>query len=397
LFVIALLITSSSCSVQKRVHRKGWFIQWHGIKSAKEKSVSEEESKTNGFVVSTEKVTKPNATSVSDQQSTTKDSENIQEVATPSSKSNSEFTPAIEQNVTFDSTTASNETVENDRKDEKLPQKIVLLTMAVNSLSMFFVILNLGFIPILIPIGLSIIIALFTYASITDDLNKNGSISPKRKLWTMLAFIVSAWGLFCLIIFTNLNPVVSTAIIGYSLFILLVLFSRKKLARKNSQPLQSTNDIPQPTDDTDISMNDEEELQNSTQEKSVTPLRISRAFPKLSGAIGLFLILGTLLLIFMLVIGSILASFGTVLPLAVVALLLIPLAFIIAGFGLAVHRGNLYKAYLDDFEKDTANSTSSFKKNEPENRISGAVFSLIFLLFALLLLAVLLLALILLL
>ena len=295
---------------------------------------------------------------------------------------------SIQDNNTLSETLRS--TTEQSTKTTKssdLPQTIALLTMSINLIFIFFIIISLGLIPVLIPIGLSVIMALITFASIDDSKNKTGAVSPKRKLWYMLTGIVGIWSIFLLIVFANLSPVVAVAVIGFSILLLLILIGKGVILKKDSIEEQFDETETQSSEKEDISANEEEDNTMSQQNAiPPKPLRPNQLFPGTTSAMVVFIMLGFIIGLALLAIGAVVSALGGVISGPLFFLLLIPLAFIIIGVSLGIKRSNLYRQYLNDIEKrssDTQNIEEKYSTNTKQ-RVTGAtslVLGLLLLLF----------------
>lgn len=354
LFILLTGLLLASCTVQKRVHRKGWYVQWHFNKTDSGKQSDDaipqgNESKT----VNSEKLNNssidedeaPSNLAIAEENQTQKKTE-IKDSAQENAQNKNEVRPNEETTRTDSSS----------RNKEYIPGIVApIMTAGVSLLAIIFILAYIGSSPILVSLIISLIISLITILLIRENWKKypeaNARTRIRKNIIWMSVLILAALGFSWLLLTPAIPAWITVAVALLMLFVLLIIGSRKqyKKDKLNEQspplPKEKITDIP-------------EKAQSKT--TVVRPLRKSEAFPSLVGGVAIFFVLFIVLGLAILF-GSWIASFlgGFVMgPLFLLALGVLALLFISA-IALLIGLEINYRNYLEDFRQEHYGSTDS--------------------------------------
>lgn len=374
LLLIISLMMISSCTVHKRVHRKGWYVDWNfqkkdGTNSSQKNTLSSTDSKKN------ESLDSEIAVSVESEE------ESQEIISIPFSEEddlNTHGDPnSTESEIDSQSIKANDVPEKSDSETDESNQKniaayISLTTLFLALLAGIIIGISTGFTILLIPFWISAITALLTFLSIKAVWKNKAHFDPKGKtrkllVW-MFALIALVFGITILVLNVQFTTITIAIVMLVAFFVLLVSASRGKAKRDKLEELASPNSEDQaPIKEEETIPKVEESIQT---ERLLSP---SQAFPKLTGGILIYLLLVFLCLLILLIISSISVLANVAIgPLfysvAVIAFLLFVFALIFA-----VKRQNLYTRYKEEhhinspaeptIEKNNSKSINTEKAN----------------------------------
>lgn len=253
LLVIMSLVLFSSCTVQKRVHRKGWYVSWHHTKRSvnSEKSSAEIEKKSE--VVFNQQQT---ASAEIEIEPETFERRIVNDIA------EDRELPTTKDEIPDQ--TENNSKTEDILYEEDYPRPspFAPILAGFGTIGFFFVGLTLGWISILVPIAVSVVIALIAWLGMRYQIKKgNGTKYNKNFLWWMFSCIVAAFALY----FLFFGGVLGAAPIGFLGLGVLVLLSGAFLG-KIKKDQQDKIDAAKPEEPESTSGNSENTA-NKNQEK----------------------------------------------------------------------------------------------------------------------------------
>lgn len=182
LVMITFASTMNSCTVHKRVHRKGWFVQWHHNKSS---GVATQEDHDSAVAQKDIQNDAPQPL-VANKNPETSDGKSI-----PTDEVVVE-TKALEPTNPSEQVSDPIEEEPKDGKvetEEKVWHSTLPISIALVGAISFAVVLSIfGLIFILVPIALTTLIGLGTFMEIREIKFKQEDKSPKRQIWIMTAF-----------------------------------------------------------------------------------------------------------------------------------------------------------------------------------------------------------------
>lgn len=355
-FILIVLCVQmmSSCTIQKRVHRKGWFVQWHHQK--KESGTAKTETTQSENTPITTDSNKKTSKTTTESTDLKKDDLEKDDVSVNSDEKSKSESLDSQKNKTI-SEEISEESIKSER-EKKGELVIPFAVIAAAVISAGVVIALLGASPFLVPIILSIISAFNAIVSIKRLLNEKDEIvrtkSIRKQLIEMFVTIVLAFGITTLLVLTDLPAIINVVVLFVSLFALLIVASRKqsKLDKKEAKehPVQEK-----------AAPEKNENVSTKDQEQSPQQLSIGKAFPNLSGSIFFCTYLTFILLIVLVIAYSLITPIGGVFSPYIYLIILLPIFTFLLAIMLGVKRQRLYKAYKMKF--DSIDS----KKNETTN------------------------------
>ncbi len=360
LICVALIWFAQSCTIQKRVHRKGWFIQWHHHKSTS--SATETDQVTTGF----------------DQE---KKADNVSEItkAVPASipegqivafnETDQEEAVDTPQKIIADTTSqAISEPTKNTQSEVKKWHVAVPVSVVVSGLiALTLVSIISGAISILIPIGLTAFVGIIALVSIKEFTYKRTGLPPRKRIWHMLFFIGIIWVATLLFYFAPWNVFYSAGIMILLSLVIISYFSTKYNKEKEQQPKKESVEPPKPEPN-------EPEEKASEREESVPratyyypPLRIGQVYPGLTMGMVLCISLALLSGGTMFLIWSFISLLGGTATGSILYIALIPLSLLILGIGLGAIRSKRYGLYLNDYYSVKNTDSQSNKPSTQEN------------------------------
>ncbi|XOV66893.1 MAG: hypothetical protein ACFHU9_14800 [Fluviicola sp.] len=271
----------------------------------------------------------------------------------------------------------------------------VPLTVAGLGIIAFFIIaLTSGYIPLLIPIGLTILAALITYLVIQEGKKKRDAAHPRQQLLNFALVVAVIWITASILIFTSINPIYTITVFLFLFFgVFIVIANKREHERRNAPKTPEASEETQKTDvdPENATIHEEEDMQN---QPKVTvykpPLSAATAFPGLTAAGVLLIILGLVIGFFMFLIAAFVGFLGGTIAGPIVYFVLVPIAMIIGGIIMFVQRGQLYREYLQDYRQGpTEKSETIHKESVRKNKNVAALMLMAFLLILVIAIAVL--------
>ncbi|MCR9171726.1 MAG: hypothetical protein NXI10_04490 [bacterium] len=380
-----------SCTIQKRVHRKGWFVQWNFNQRDKNKSGADALVPANKTNTSTD--FKSSEQLSSEAKNSNPDKKLVFDAGSESvSNKNNIKTEEIvsEKGAPLDTETKNSMSSKNDESNStgrvyrKWHFAVPFSFAGIGIIAFIAIMLFSGLIPLLIPIGLTILTALLTLIIIYEDKKKNDAPAPGRQLLFMTMLIGAIWIVAIFLLFTSVSPIYPIAILGFLFFGFAVAIANKQNQKRRNDVKTSELEDEQSSsvDLENASASEEENLEEQTRITVYKPpLTISQAFPGITAAGIALIIIGLLIGFIMFLITAFVGLFGGIISGPIVYLVLIPIAMVISGIVLLIRRNQLYKVYLQDYrEGPTTNSETNRKESEHKNQNAGALLLMIFLL-----------------
>lgn len=187
LVMITFASTMNSCTVHKRVHRKGWFVQWHHNKSS---GVATQEDHDSAVAQKDIQNDAPQPLVAN------KNPETSAGKSIPTDEVVVE-TKALEPTNPSEQVSDPIEEEPKDGKvetEEKVWHSTLPISIALVGAISFAVVLSIfGLIFILVPIALTTLIGLGTFMEIREIKFKQKDKPPKRQIWIMTALIEVIW------------------------------------------------------------------------------------------------------------------------------------------------------------------------------------------------------------
>ncbi|GAB5416463.1 MAG: hypothetical protein Crog4KO_09500 [Crocinitomicaceae bacterium] len=357
LFILLASIVAASCTVQKRVHRKGWYVQWHFDKKDS-KNQSENSKNTESKAVTTisesssvNSITEKQRLSV---QIITED--NLSQAALKPDSTNRAATKA--------SIATSNKKSHADSTPQKKGRSpgffIPIITFLASTIAVAVVISTFGFPPILVSIILSALIALCIFFVTQKNWQDYPEDEARRKIRNNLILMFVLIGLaFAFVTVFSITAIPSW--IGFTLvlllaFTVLIIASTNQRKRDELQELEK----PKPVEKEHPIKEPENSEVTAT---IIRPMTKGEAFPNLIASISIFLAL-------FLVIGIILillAGTASLLGIAIVGpyfylALIFAALFLFVALSLSIRLNTSYSQYIRDLRQEQRN-----KESEVEN------------------------------
>ncbi len=375
LFIVLASLVLASCTVQKRVHRKGWFVQWHFDKKDSQKQHESSNISDDNTIDSSSVASK--TVSVKEKQSRSVPSSSEDDLLTEDAA-----TDATHQ---FESKTdASDEAVKSSAQADPLPQNegrnpgffVPIITLIASTIAGILVISSVGLSPLAVPIILSAVFSLFFFFVLKKIWSDFPEAIARRKIQNniILMFVFFAIAFAIALIYTAI-PLPHWIIISLMILTILTLVLVIINQKKNGAPAPSTV---------------EEETENSQEEFPVSPpLTKMQVFPNLYGSIALCLILSILLAATVFLLAAFASFIGVAIgPLFYIGCGAVFLLLNVTLF-LYIKLDKAYSQYLEDLrqeqpekrdasktenQKDTAPAPSSNDKTRDKSDIRAGIF-----------------------